>query len=48
VDVTYYWCTEGNEAACRREHASLAVELDLTGASAGGEAHLSYKARERS
>jgi hypothetical protein len=45
VELTYYWCTDGNEAACRREQAYLDVELDLTGANAGGEAHLSYKAR---
>jgi hypothetical protein len=45
VEVTYYWCTDGNEAACRREQASLNVELDLSGANEGGEAHLSYRAR---
>jgi len=48
VELTYYWCTDGNEAACRREQASLDVELDLSGASAGGEAHLSYHARDKS
>jgi hypothetical protein len=42
LEVTYYWCTDGNEAACRREQARLNVELDLSGANAGGEAHLSY------
>jgi hypothetical protein len=42
LEVTYYWCTDGNAAACRREQARLNVELDLSGASAGGEAHLSY------
>jgi hypothetical protein len=45
VEVTYYWCTDGNEAACRREQARLYVELDLSGAGAGGEAHLSYRAK---
>jgi hypothetical protein len=45
VEVTYYWCTDGNEAACQREQAQLNVELDLTGATAGGEAHVSYRAR---
>ena len=45
VEVSYYWCTDGNEAACRREQARLNVELDLTGSDAGGEAHLSYRAR---
>jgi hypothetical protein len=48
VEVTYYWCTDGNEAACRREQAYLDVELDLTGQSAGGEAHVSYKAHDKS
>jgi len=45
LELTYYWCTEGNEAACRREQARLDVELDLSGAGDGGEAHLSYRAR---
>lgn len=45
LELTYYWCTEGNEAACRREQAHLDVELDLSGSGAGGEAHLSYRAR---
>jgi len=45
VELSYYWCTDGNAAACRREQARLDVELDLSGADAGGEAHLSYRAR---
>jgi len=45
VEVSYYWCSDGNEAACQREQARLHVELDLSGSSAGGEAHLSYRAR---
>lgn len=44
VDLSYYWCTEGDEAACRREQSRLSVELDLSGSGAGGEAHLSYRA----
>jgi hypothetical protein len=48
LELTYYWCTEGNEAACSREQAHLDVELDLTGSTAGGEAHLSYRARGKS
>jgi hypothetical protein len=48
LELTYYWCTEGNEAACSREQAHLDVELDLTGSAAGGEAHLTYRARSRS
>ncbi len=45
VELSYFWCTDGNEAACRREQAILHVELDLTGSGAGGEAHLNYRAR---
>lgn len=45
VEVSYYWCTDGNDAACQREQAKLNVELDLSGSGAGGEAHLSYRAR---
>jgi hypothetical protein len=45
VELTYYWCTDGNEAACRREQTRLNIELDLSGSSAGGEAHLSYRSR---
>lgn len=48
LELTYYWCTDGNAAACSREQAHLDVELDLTGAGAGGEAHLSYRARGKS
>jgi hypothetical protein len=45
VELSYFWCTEGNEAACRRELALLSIDLDLSGSSAGGEAHLSHRAR---
>jgi len=45
VELSYFWCTDGNEASCRREQAILHVELDLTGSGAGGEAHLNYRAR---
>jgi hypothetical protein len=48
LDVTYYWCTDGNEAACRREQARLDVELDLSGANEGGEAHVSYRPSDKS
>jgi hypothetical protein len=44
VEISYFWCTEGNEAACRREQARLSVELDLTGSGASGEAHVKYRA----
>ncbi len=43
VDLTYYWCTEGNEAACRPERAKLVVDLDLSGDAPGGEAHLVHR-----
>jgi hypothetical protein len=45
VEISYYWCTDGNDAACQREQAKLNVELDLSGSGAGGEAHVSYRAR---
>lgn len=44
VELSYYWCTEGDEGACRREQTRLSVELDLSGSGSGGEAHLSYRA----
>ena len=44
VELSYFWCTEGNEAACRREQTRLSIELDLTGSGAGGEAHVIYRA----
>jgi hypothetical protein len=40
LDLTYYYCTKGENGACRPERAKLSVEIDLTGGSAGGEAHL--------
>jgi hypothetical protein len=43
VDLSYFWCTDGDEAACRREQARLQIELDLSGSGAGGEAHLNYR-----
>lgn len=43
VELSYYWCTDGNQAACRRELALLSIDLDLSGSGAGGEAHLSHK-----
>lgn len=44
VELSYFWCTDGAEAACRRELALLSVDLDLTGSGAGGEAHLRHNA----
>ncbi|MCA9595492.1 MAG: hypothetical protein KC776_19390 [Myxococcales bacterium] len=43
VSLTYYWCTEGNEAACRPERTKLTVDLDLTGDAPGGEAHFTHR-----
>ena len=43
VELSYYWCTDGDQAACRRELALLSIDLDLSGSGAGGEAHLSHK-----
>jgi hypothetical protein len=48
LELTYYWCTDGDDAACTRERAHLDVELDLTGSGAGGEALLTYRAHGRS
>jgi hypothetical protein len=45
VELSYFWCTDGNEASCQRERADLVVTLDLNGGSEGGEAHVSYTAR---
>ena len=45
VELSYYWCTDGNAAACRRELALVSIDLDLSGSSAGGEAHLNHKPR---
>jgi hypothetical protein len=45
LDLSYFWCMDGAEAACRREVALLSVDLDLSGSGAGGEAHLSHSAR---
>lgn len=45
VELSYFWCTDGNEAACRRELAVLSIDLDLTGSGDGGEAHLSHRAQ---
>jgi hypothetical protein len=42
LEVSYYWCSTGDSASCRPERARLFVDLDLSGSSEGGEAHLSY------
>lgn len=45
LELSYYWCTEGQNAACRREKTHLAVQLDLSGDAPGGEAHFEYRPR---
>lgn len=42
IKLSYYWCTVGTDAACRRHQTHLSVELDLTGDAPGGEAHFEY------
>lgn len=46
IELSYFWCTEGDEAACRRETALVSLDLDLTGDAAGGEAHFLYPVPE--
>lgn len=43
VDLTYYFCTHGDDGACRPERARLTVKLDLSGAGEGGEAVVQYR-----
>ncbi|GMV17296.1 MAG: hypothetical protein HS104_23875 [Polyangiaceae bacterium] len=44
VKLHYFWCGSGEGSACRPERAELVVELDTSGDSAGGEAHLTHRA----
>lgn len=44
VELSYYWCSDGDEKACRPEKTELVVDLDTTGDAPGGEAHLSHTA----
>ncbi len=44
LNLTYYTCSHGADAVCRPERARLTVELDLSGSSEGGEAHLTHRA----
>lgn len=46
VRLSYYWCGVADGAACHPERAELVVELDTSGDTAGGEAHLSYRPAE--
>lgn len=43
LDLTYYYCTKGDDGSCRPERAKLSVEIDTTGVGAGGEAHLVHR-----
>jgi hypothetical protein len=43
VDLSYYYCTTGEQGSCRPERARLEVRLDLTGSGDGGEAHFSHR-----
>lgn len=43
LDVSYYFCTNGDDGSCQPERAKLRVEIDLTGGGPGGEAHLVHK-----
>lgn len=40
VELTYYYCEDGNQGSCRPERAHITLELDLSGSGAGGEALL--------
>lgn len=43
LDLSYYYCTKGDDGSCRPERAKLSVEIDMTGGSEGGEAHLVHR-----
>ena len=45
MDVTFYWCTTGDEGACIPERARLAVQLDIDETASPGQATLEYRAR---
>lgn len=45
LDLSYYYCTKGDDGSCRPERAKLSVEIDMTGAGEGGEAHLVHRPR---
>jgi hypothetical protein len=44
VKLSFYWCVDGNAAACRPERVELRVDLDLSGDAPGGEAFFIYRA----
>lgn len=43
LDLTYYYCMKGNAGSCRPERAKLSVDIDMSGSTAGGEAHVVHK-----
>lgn len=43
LDMTYYYCTQGDDGSCRPERVKLSVEIDMTGGGEGGEAHLIHR-----
>lgn len=45
LELSYFWCTTGDSGACIPVDTKLQVDLDLTGASAGGRAHLIHRAK---
>lgn len=42
VELTYYYCEDGNQGSCQPERAHITLELDLSGSGAGGEALVSH------
>jgi hypothetical protein len=43
IDLTYYWCSEGDSGSCHPVRVRLLVELDLSGSGDGGEAHFVHR-----
>lgn len=44
LDVSFYWCTTGDEGACIPERANLTVALDIDESAGPGEATFAYRA----
>jgi DNA-binding beta-propeller fold protein YncE len=45
IDLTYYWCSTGQNGSCNPVRAHLLVKLDLSGTGPGGEAYFTYAPR---
>ena len=45
VELSYYWCTSGDAAACIPVHANLAIELPLEAGKQGGEVMVTHAVR---